>query len=127
VSICVYLWALFLPAKVRGRIEQQVAEQTEGLVNSPLFSRFPPVCSFLLAANSPCMDTLDNVALTMDVWYHLGVGVICWSDQYSHQNSQNHALQPRTQKHLGSVVTHSFVPAERNRSVTDVPLSATRF
>ena len=56
VSICVYLWALFLPAKVRGRIEQEVAEQTEGLVNSPLFSRFPPVCSFILAANSRCMD-----------------------------------------------------------------------
>jgi hypothetical protein len=32
VSICVYLWALFLLAKVRGRIEQEAAEQTETLL-----------------------------------------------------------------------------------------------
>ena len=40
----------------RGRIEQEVAEQTERLVDSPLFSRFPPVSLFLLAANVPSMN-----------------------------------------------------------------------
>jgi hypothetical protein len=39
-----------------------------------------------------------------------------WLSRHLHQNSQNQALQPSTQKHLGSVVTCSFVPAERNRS-----------
>jgi hypothetical protein len=45
-----------LLVKVRGRIEQEVAEHTERLANFPLFPPFSPVGSFLLAANSPCMD-----------------------------------------------------------------------
>jgi hypothetical protein len=49
-----------LLVRVRGRIEQEAAEQTETLVNSPLFSPFPPVDSFLLAANNPCMDGADK-------------------------------------------------------------------
>ena len=38
---------------MRDRIEQEVAEDTETMVHSPLFSPFPPVRLFLRVANSP--------------------------------------------------------------------------
>ena len=56
MSICVYLWAHLLLAKVRGRIEQEVAEQTETVVKSPLLPPFPPVGSFLLSVHLTRMD-----------------------------------------------------------------------
>ena len=60
-SICVYLWAHFLLAKARGRIEQEVTECAERLDNSAPFSPFSPVCSILLAANSPASDVREQM------------------------------------------------------------------
>jgi hypothetical protein len=62
VAIAPNLIFIFLPNifclqdDQRGRIEQEAAEQTERLVDPPLFSPFPPVSLFLLAANIPSMN-----------------------------------------------------------------------
>ncbi len=45
----------------RGRIKQEGTEDTEAMVSSALFSPFPPVRSFLLAANIACLNVRGQI------------------------------------------------------------------